>query len=180
MNKDHQHKDFNAPSGYFEQFPERMSKKIEEEELRFMAPVLASLERKEPFEAPAGYFEKLTIDLNHKTKTNTEGKVIPLWKKYAAIAASLAILLTAGTNFLNLGTAVASMEDVSLAEVSTSELIDFVEEEVLFGENDIQLNELFAEEKNDPVFHKVSEAGEESLEEYLIENASWEELEDEL
>ncbi len=92
---------FQAPEGYFIQFPDQILQKIksQETENESLSPLLASLRKDNPFATPADYLAQFKVDI-----PRTETKVIRLFNtktvlKYAVAAAVIGIIVTFATLF---------------------------------------------------------------------------------
>lgn len=92
---------FQAPEGYFHQFPDQLLHKIKSQEIEneSLSPLLASLRKENPFSAPIDYLAEFKVDI-----PQPETKVIRLFNtktvlKYAAAAAVIGIIATFATLF---------------------------------------------------------------------------------
>lgn len=166
MKKSHLHhiKDsgFKTPDGYFDAFDERLSKKLSAQE--DMASISDS-----GFKVPDNYFETFDKRLQARLQNETPVKVIRLnpWRKVAylsGVAASIALLLTFLLN---------SKDDLTINQIETASIENYLKDQNL-NVYDIAS---FLNEDDLIVDNFVSNSlTEESLETYLINNTSIEDL----
>lgn len=91
-----------VPEGYFEQLPQVILSRIKAQEgkieLQQIAPVLASLEKRNPYSVPAGYFEQLNPMTSRQTEAaSAKPAGIFTSKIWLRVAAAVLLLLSAFT-----------------------------------------------------------------------------------
>ncbi len=166
MKKSHLHKikesGFKTPDAYFDAFDERLFKKME---VQLELDSVSNSGHK----IPDHYFENFDDKLQVRLKNETAPKVIKMkpWRNVAyisGIAASLVLLLTVFTN---------SKNDISINQIETASI-----ENYLNGQN-LNTDEIasFLNEEDLVLDNFVANTlTEESLENYLLDNASIEDL----
>ncbi|MBX7094233.1 MAG: hypothetical protein K1X56_05890 [Flavobacteriales bacterium] len=156
---------FDAPENFFSSFPQRVMDEVEMEQLREIAPLLYSIEKKDCFEAPAGFFEQFTVDMNPTPKVRSMYTKISI----AILSSAAAVLLIITGTRQN--TEVAANNEFSipatdnvLAEVSSDELDQFIVDEVSSDLFEEELAPVLAMENNNTVKHVQDD----DLKEYII------------
>ncbi|MEO5788803.1 MAG: hypothetical protein ACOH2D_09435 [Gelidibacter sp.] len=166
MKKSHLHNikesGFKTPDEYFAAFDQRLFKKIEVQ--KELAPISNS-----GYKVPDNYFENFDDKLQKRLKDDASPKVIKMgsWRNAAyisGIAASLILLLTVFTK---------SQNDVSINKIETASI-----EEYLNGQN-LNIYDIasFLNDEDLVLDNFVTNTfTDESLENYLLDNASIEDL----
>lgn len=166
MKKSHLHNikesGFKTPDEYFAAFDQRLFKKIEVQ--KELAPISNS-----GYKVPDNYFENFDDKLQKRLKDDASPKVIKMgsWRNVAyisGIAASLVLLLTVFTK---------SQNDVSINKIETASI-----EEYLNGQN-LNIYDIasFLNDEDLVLDNFVTNTfTDESLENYLLDNASIEDL----
>jgi len=166
MKKSHLHNiketGFQSPESYFDTFDERLFKKIEAQE--DMASVSDS-----GYKTPDNYFDTFDDKLQARLKNEESSKTIKLltWRNAVYISGIAACIVLMLTVFLK------SDDNVNINQVETASIEDYLNDEdmniydiaSLLNENDLSLDDFVANTITD-----------ESLESYLLNNASIEDL----
>jgi hypothetical protein len=104
-----------------------MSKKINNENWQEKAPILAQMEKINPFAVPEGYFDTLSDRIHQRiaaeTKTSANNRIIPMWTRYAAAACLTCILGI--TLYLNLRQ--NAPPKVNWNEIPEEEIVTYLE-----------------------------------------------------
>lgn len=172
MKKNSENK-FNTPEGYFESFHDRLMDRIQKEE----SGTGTNIPKSDGFSVPGNYFDQVVPTILSKT-TEESGKVIPLDKRrnfyYAAAAIAAIFLLIFSINWKT-ETASFGFDDLASAEIdayfdnhdiglSSYEIAETIPLE------DIQLNDVLAEDLTNDILWEYLEDTMEDIEDLHLEN----------
>lgn len=172
MKKNNENK-FNTPEGYFESFHDRLMDRIQKEE----GGTGSSIPNTDGFTVPGNYFEEVVPTILSKT-TAEGGKVIPIGSRrnfyYAAAAVAAIFLLVFGINWKT-ETTPLGFDDLASAEIdayfenheiglSSYEIAEAIPLE------DIQLNDVLAEDLTNDILWEYLEDNMEDIEDLHLEN----------
>lgn len=172
MKKNNENK-FNTPEGYFESFHDRLMDRIQNEE----STTGSSIPKTDGFAVPGNYFEEVVPTIL-SIATAEGGKVIPLDNRrnfyYAAAAVAAIFLLIFGINW-ETETAPLGFDDLASTEIdayfenheiglSSYEIAEAIPLE------DIQLNDVLAEDLTNDILWEYLEDNMEDIEDLHLEN----------
>lgn len=166
MKKSHLHniKDpgLKAPDGYFDTFDERLFKKLNAQ--KEMASVTDA-----GYKVPDNYFESFDDKLQARLKEDNAPKVIKLkpWRKVAYVSGIAASLLLMFAVFMK------SQEKLSINHIETASIEDYLKDQNL---NIYDIASFLNEDDLDLDNFVSNTLTEESLENYLLNNTSIEDL----
>lgn len=164
---------FNTPEGYFESFHDRLMDRIQKEEGE-MEPIIP---KSDGFAVPQNYFDEIAPAILSKT-ANEGGKVIPLKSYrhfyYGAAAVAAIFLLVFGVTWKT-ETAPFSFDDLASAEIDAyfeNHDIGLTSYEIAeaIPLEDIQLNDVLAEDLSNDILWEYLEDNVEDIEELHFEN----------
>lgn len=122
-----------------------MTRKANIEDWEKEAPVLASLEKINPYAVPNGYFEQLSSSIYARTTQAPKRKIIPLWFRYAA-AACIATIVGLGILLNNRANA-----SIHLADIPEQEIVSYLQNNIEDSDAELLLTSMetmhFEEEK---------------------------------
>ncbi len=153
---------FKTPDAYFDTFNQRLIEKLAVQ--KDMASITSS-----GYKVPENYFENFDAKLQARLKINEKSKVIPFmsWRNIAYISGVAAVLILMLTVFLQ------SDNPLSINQVETAYIEDY-----LNGEN-LNIDDFASLLTDDDLIFEnfvTNTLTEESLENYLLNNASIEDL----
>lgn len=153
---------FKTPDAYFDTFNQRLIEKLAVQ--KDMASITSS-----GYKVPENYFENFDAKLQARLKINEKSKVIPFmsWRNIAYISGVAAVLILMLTVFLQ------SDDPLSIHQVETAYIEDY-----LNGEN-LNIDDFASLLTDDDLIFEnfvTNSLSEESLENYLLNNASIEDL----
>lgn len=153
---------FKTPDAYFDTFNQRLIEKLAVQ--KDMASITSS-----GYKVPENYFENFDAKLQARLKINEKSKVIPFmsWRNIAYISGVAAVLILMLTVFLQ------SDNPLSINQVETAYIEDY-----LNGEN-LNIDDFASLLTDDDLIFEnfvTNSLSEESLENYLLNNASIEDL----
>lgn len=155
MKKNHKDK-FKAPEGYFESFNERLMNKIVKEE--------SIIPSSDGFSVPKDYFDNISTSIPNYTETKVIG--LNSYRKYYAVAATIAVLMALTLFFTQNKETEYGFEDLASAELDAYFLnndMDLSSDDLAQVVNIEEITMLDIIESEDPL-------GSEMILEYLDEN----------
>ena len=119
---------FSAPDGFFDSFAGNLEKRLTQEEIKEMAPVLSSVKKTELFTAPAGYFDSLHVRIRENIKEVPRKILFGLFtrKQLGYSLSFVSVIMLA----LFLIVPASSKEKAPLANVPRQEIEEFVMQEI--------------------------------------------------
>lgn len=153
---------FGTGADYFEDFADKISRRVEEyEELKAEAPILSSIPKYNPFEIPTGYFDELPSVVQEKCsrapQTSFAEWIRMLFRPQFAIPVLCMILIAfAGIRYLNQGN--EENKNNYVEELSLDEQLRSIDETTLV--------EALAASDNE----SEADPEEEIIKEYLMDN----------
>lgn len=110
-----------------------MTRKANIEDWEKEAPVLASLEKTNPYEVPNGYFEQLASTIYARTTQAPKRKIIPLWVRYAAAACI--------TAFIGIGVLINNRanENTHFAGIPEQEIVSYLQTNIEDSDAELML-----------------------------------------
>lgn len=156
---------FSPPADYFNSLPDQIMHSIEKQELNNLAPLLFTIQKKEPFIAPSAYFETAPTLFCSDLQAKNSGFKISVWFKRFAWA-SLTVSLIFYFIFFPFN---STEEKINFSAISLEEYDQYLDENVIWLYTNDEINELLA-------FDQKTTTNTEYLEEYIVEEINLNEL----